>query len=1605
MKKNKIKRFPFLLVFTVCIVSAFAFLMAITNSNITNLIATDPNTEFNITYDLKDGKFEENITAPTKYKYIEETSIPNPVKEGSEFLGWTINDKEGEPVKDYKIPKGTSGDIKLTANWKVLQVKLMSGQIFNDTIKRMSDFYNVTKIQFVKGTPNQSGTDVSEAQDRSIMASIEGDVLTVASENTIYANENSANTFFGAEYYYIESYIESIDLSNFDTSNVTDMESMFYGCNSLTSIKGLENFDTSQVTNMSQMFYDCAKIRTLNVSNFDTSNVANMSDMFSMCDLLSDIKGLENFNTSQVTTMESMFYGCDSLTSLNLSNWNTSNVIRAGSMFSFCSGLRTIDLSNWKTSNLKVIASMFDKCKNLETIKGLNNFDTSNVTHFSGMFEECNKLSASMTIANPNVSSQYGYNNMFLNCSTVSPAKFVVNYTDNNTKTVAQNMVATKGSGNVVLGGMPSTLVDGSTFNSTIKGMSGFANVTEIRFEQKSGTLSGTDISEVKDGSIKARISGNILYVEANGEIFANKDCTSMFYEFGEMYGVLNKITFENFNTSKVTKMSSMFSYCEQLTNIDLSNFDTSNVTTMYRMFNRCIMLTSLDLSNFNTSKVTNMESMFYQNLKLQNINVSNFDTSNVTTMYYMFRECNKLQSIDLSNFNTSNVTNMHGMFYWCGEISQINGIENFNTSKVNNMGFMFDDCYNLQKINADNWDTSKVNNMREMFSQCRKLNGSITIANPNLTRYAGTFTNCSIETNSKFYVKYIDDATKAVAEQMIVSKSENSNVFLYETSKLVDGKTFNTILNEKMIANNVDLDQNIIFRKVNKSELGSGQDISASKDGSIKLVTEAFGPSIPIRNSNKNNSRIRMGCNYYIQSDKIIEFNENSSYMFDNLCKNSYYSITFDNIDTSKVTNMSFMFNNADVGSIKGIEKFNTNQVTNMNSMFANMNKTYTKLNLSSFNIKNIKTMDNMFNGSKNLSGEIRISNPNISSYKDMFKDCSTDPSAKFVVKYTDEATKTVAEKMVATKSTNSNVYLDGTQPAILVDGSTFLAGIVEPKLCGGEGLAKIHHIRFTKELPIIGEDVSEAQDGSIKARIEENTLIVSSDSKIFANPNSEGLFSECPSLENIEFNNFDTSKVTDMSNMFSYSMSLTNLDLSNFNTSKVITMYAMFNNCSSLTNLDVSNWDMNSVGRTTSMFENCTNLKEIKGIQNLIDTALHSICDSMFKNCSNLSGEVTIETDREIDSIYYYFIFAGCSTDPSAKLIVNYSNKGSFSEEVARAFVNTADGNVILKAPPAILISGAKFNEKIMSRLMSVDGEGKHIIFEKGDVTNLPSDAYSITDVSEAQDGSIIMYSKRSSNKYIITPITDTEIHIVSPKTIEFNEDCSNMFSLENKSGYKINSIKFNNIDTSKVKNMSSMFKSNYYLNELDLSNFNTSKVTDMSSMFENCSNLSGEMTISNPNITKYTDMFLNCSTNSSADFTVKYTSDCKEMAQKLVNTKSSNSNVSLSNRDHTGGNSNDVPNKEEPSVPDTVTLTIKDGNTTTTKEILAGEIGSLNTPSKEGMIFSGYFYDEEFTKPVSERDIISEDTTIYIKWEEVPQVEENPQEENKDESIEVA
>lgn len=95
-----------------------------------------------------------------------------------------------------------------------------------------------------------------------------------------------------------------------DTSNVTNMRSMFSGCAALTSVPAM---NTSKVTDMLGMFYYCSSLTS--VPQLDTSKVTNMLGMFNTCTALTSVPQLD---TSKVTTMEEMFNRCAALTDANV---------------------------------------------------------------------------------------------------------------------------------------------------------------------------------------------------------------------------------------------------------------------------------------------------------------------------------------------------------------------------------------------------------------------------------------------------------------------------------------------------------------------------------------------------------------------------------------------------------------------------------------------------------------------------------------------------------------------------------------------------------------------------------------------------------------------------------------------------------------------------------------------------------------------------------------------------------------------------------------------------------------------------------------------------------------------------------------------------------------------------------------------------------------------------------------------------------------------------------------------------------------------------------------------------------------------------------------
>ncbi len=178
--------------------------------------------------------------------------------------------------------------------------------------------------------------DISEAGDGSVMAYVEDDgtgngtyKVTIGGKGGIIANENMMMYFAGF------NKMTSIDLSVLDTSEVTNMNTMFISCSSLLSLD-VSEFDTSNVTDMNGMFYHCSSLTSIDLSKFDTSQVTDMNVMFDNCSSLTSLD-LTNFDTSKVTGMNSMFYNCSKLTQITVSNkWVINSGTPTDGMFSGC---------------------------------------------------------------------------------------------------------------------------------------------------------------------------------------------------------------------------------------------------------------------------------------------------------------------------------------------------------------------------------------------------------------------------------------------------------------------------------------------------------------------------------------------------------------------------------------------------------------------------------------------------------------------------------------------------------------------------------------------------------------------------------------------------------------------------------------------------------------------------------------------------------------------------------------------------------------------------------------------------------------------------------------------------------------------------------------------------------------------------------------------------------------------------------------------------------------------------------------------------------------------------------------------------------------------
>lgn len=202
----------------------------------------------------------------------------------------------------------------------------------------------VKTMRFAKGAP-ENGIDISTAQDRSVLATMDDNLNGVIYLNNAY---------------------------------LTSTYSMFSNYNSLTSVD-LTGLDTSHVTSMAFTFKLCSKLTDLNLAGIDTGNVTAINSMFYRCSSLTSLD-LSGFNTSKVDRISGMFEGCSSLSAVNLSGFDTRNMSDTSGMFKNCTSLTTLDVSDLDFTHMKFVDLMFWGCSQMTTLYVK---DEANKTKFS----------------------------------------------------------------------------------------------------------------------------------------------------------------------------------------------------------------------------------------------------------------------------------------------------------------------------------------------------------------------------------------------------------------------------------------------------------------------------------------------------------------------------------------------------------------------------------------------------------------------------------------------------------------------------------------------------------------------------------------------------------------------------------------------------------------------------------------------------------------------------------------------------------------------------------------------------------------------------------------------------------------------------------------------------------------------------------------------------------------------------------------------------------------------------------------------------------------------------------------------------------------------
>lgn len=436
--------------------------------------------------------------------------------------------------------------------------------------------------------------------------------------------------------------------------------SEFSDCTSITKIPGIKNWDITSVTEgCGYLFNNCTSLTSIDVSDWDVSNLTSLINMFRGSSLVStgDISGwdvsnsesfLSMFADSSITDIDisgwdltgadsgnafstGIFYGCGSVQNITATNIIIGNKINY--MFQDTTGLQSLNISSSDWTSVASATSAFNNC-------GLNTID---ISHMSLSLSDVDYMFGNLTST-----TTVNISNLSFGQDTSTQFMFTVNGSNDSdtgtkssvTSIICENIDAS--ASNVSLEYMFYRQTSLQSLDVSTWDTSGVVNMQAMFYDTRGLTsaivgLNSFDTSNVENFNFAmgqeqlangAPFGGGFVYNLSNWRLTSATNVTEMF----KNNRMISSLNVSNWDVGNITSFDSMFEtldYCGTMTG--LNTWDVSNAQNFTQMFINNKINTNIDISSWNTSSATNVTEMLYD-CDSFNESLSAWDITSITT-------------------------------------------------------------------------------------------------------------------------------------------------------------------------------------------------------------------------------------------------------------------------------------------------------------------------------------------------------------------------------------------------------------------------------------------------------------------------------------------------------------------------------------------------------------------------------------------------------------------------------------------------------------------------------------------------------------------------------------------------------------------------------------------------------------------------------------------------------------------------------------------------------------------------------------------------------------------------------------------------------------